>query len=69
LADSFAWRISRQVRTGGGSVRAAELLVIVALIPVRVWRIIDEEKSLAHQLPGYVAFQQKVRYRLFPHVW
>ena len=43
--------------------------VIAALIPVRVWRIIDEEKFLARHLPGYVAYQEKVRYRLIPLVW
>lgn len=45
------------------------VLVVVALIPVRVWRIIDEEKFLARHLPGYVAYQEKVRYRLIPLVW
>ena len=43
--------------------------VIVALTSVRVWRIIDEEKFLARHLPGYVAYQDKVRYRLIPLVW
>ena len=43
--------------------------VIVALTSVRVWRIIDEEKFLARHLPGYVAYQEKVRYRLIPRVW
>jgi protein-S-isoprenylcysteine O-methyltransferase Ste14 len=45
------------------------VLVIVALIPVRVWRIIDEEKFLMSHLPGYAAYQEKVRYRLIPLVW
>lgn len=45
------------------------VLVIAALIPVRVWRIIDEEKFLARHLPGYVAYQERVRYRLIPLVW
>jgi protein-S-isoprenylcysteine O-methyltransferase Ste14 len=45
------------------------VLVIVALIPVRVWRIIDEEKFLARHLPGYAAYREKVTYRLIPLVW
>lgn len=45
------------------------LLVIVAIMPVLVWRMFDEEKFLARNLPGYVEYQIKVLYRLIPGVW
>src|SRR5262249_37557425 len=45
------------------------LLVIAALMPVLLWRLFDEEKFLARNLPGYAAYQSKVRHRLIPLVW
>jgi protein-S-isoprenylcysteine O-methyltransferase Ste14 len=45
-------------------------LVILALIlPGLAWRIIDEEKLLKKDLPGYGEYAQKVRYRLVPYLW
>jgi protein-S-isoprenylcysteine O-methyltransferase Ste14 len=46
-------------------------LAVVALaeIPVLIWRILDEEKLLEKDLPGYVEYKQKVRYRLVPYLW
>lgn len=46
-------------------------LAVVALaeIPVLIWRILDEEKLLEKDLPGYVEYEQKVRYRLVPYLW
>jgi protein-S-isoprenylcysteine O-methyltransferase Ste14 len=45
------------------------LLVIVATMPALIWRLLDEEKFLARNLPGYVEYRKKVRYRLIPLVW
>ena len=45
------------------------VLVIVAMMPALIWRMIDEERFLARKLPGYVAYQKKVRHRLIPMVW
>jgi protein-S-isoprenylcysteine O-methyltransferase Ste14 len=45
------------------------LLVIVAIMPGLIWRLIDEERFLKLNLPGYAAYQGKVRYRLIPRVW
>jgi protein-S-isoprenylcysteine O-methyltransferase Ste14 len=45
------------------------LLVIVAMMPALIWRLLDEEKFLARNLPGYVEYRRKVRYRLIPLVW
>ena len=30
------------------------LLIIVAMMPALIWRLIDEERFLARNLPGYV---------------
>lgn len=46
------------------------LLVIVLMeIPVLVWRILDEERLLTNDLPGYAKYMREVRYRLVPHLW
>jgi len=45
------------------------LLVIVAMTPALIWRMFDEENFLARNLPGYVEYQRRVRYRLIPQVW
>jgi len=37
--------------------------------PALIWRIFDEERFLARELPGYLAYKEKVRYRLIPHLW
>ena len=37
--------------------------------PALTWRIFDEERFLARELPGYLAYKEKVRYRLIPHLW
>ncbi|HWB87435.1 MAG TPA: isoprenylcysteine carboxylmethyltransferase family protein [Bryobacteraceae bacterium] len=34
-----------------------------------VWRLIDEEKFLGKNLPGYDEYRQKTRYRLVPLIW
>ena len=32
-------------------------------------RLLDEERYLSRNLPGYEGYCQKVRYRLIPHLW
>lgn len=39
------------------------------LIPVIVARILDEEKVLARDLPGYADYRRRVKYRLIPGLW
>lgn len=34
-----------------------------------VWRLMDEEKVLSNDLPGYAEYLRQVRYRLVPYVW
>ena len=45
------------------------LLVIVAMMPALIWRLFEEENFLARNLPGYVAYQRTVPYRMIPLVW
>jgi len=45
------------------------LLVLVAMLPILIWRLIDEERFLARDLSGYADYRKQVRYRLVPYVW
>jgi protein-S-isoprenylcysteine O-methyltransferase Ste14 len=45
------------------------LVVLGAMLPFLLWRLFDEERFLAKNLPGYTAYQQRVRHRLVPGVW
>ncbi len=45
------------------------LVFILLVIPSLAWRILDEEKLLKKDLPGYVEYTQQVRYRLVPYLW
>jgi protein-S-isoprenylcysteine O-methyltransferase Ste14 len=45
------------------------LAFLVLAILALAWRILDEEKLLKNDLPGYVEYTQKVRYRLVPYLW
>jgi protein-S-isoprenylcysteine O-methyltransferase Ste14 len=45
------------------------LLAFVAMLPTLIWRLLDEEQFLAKNLPGYVDYCAKVRWRLLPGVF
>ncbi len=45
------------------------LLFVVPGVGVLVWRILDEEKLLDEDLPGYREYARHVRYRLVPKLW
>jgi protein-S-isoprenylcysteine O-methyltransferase Ste14 len=45
------------------------LVFVIITIPALVWRILDEEKLLKKDLPGYIDYTQKVGYRLVPYIW
>ena len=45
------------------------LASFAATLPFLIWRLLDEEKFLAQNLPGYTDYQQKVRRRLIPGIW
>ena len=45
-------------------------LAVFAMYPVIITvRLLDEEKLLTRELPGYEAYKKKVRYRLIPFIW
>ena len=45
------------------------LPVALLIIPILVWRLLDEEKILQRELPGYIGYWQRTHYRLIPFVW
>ncbi|WP_227999005.1 methyltransferase family protein [Nocardia australiensis] len=45
------------------------LALITFMVPVLVWRILDEERLLESDLPGYREYTDQVRFRLVPHLW
>ena len=45
------------------------LLMIVPIVATLAWRLLDEERVLKRDLPGYVDYCRRVRYRLIPGVW
>jgi protein-S-isoprenylcysteine O-methyltransferase Ste14 len=48
---------------------ASALATALALSPLLVVRIIEEESLLAAELPGYDDYRGRVHYRLIPFVW
>jgi protein-S-isoprenylcysteine O-methyltransferase Ste14 len=45
------------------------VLLVLALVPLLIWRLMDEERFLVNHLAGYREYQAKVRYRLLPLIW
>jgi protein-S-isoprenylcysteine O-methyltransferase Ste14 len=45
------------------------LVPLAAMMPFVIWRLFDEERFLARNLPGYTEYQKWVRHRLVPFVW
>jgi protein-S-isoprenylcysteine O-methyltransferase Ste14 len=45
------------------------LLAFAATLPALIWRLLDEEKFLSRNLPGYVEYKASVQYRLIPFIW
>ena len=44
-------------------------VIILFYIPLIRKRIRNEEKVLEKELPGYMEYKKRVRYKLFPYVW
>ena len=42
---------------------------LAAMMPFLIWRLIDEERLLERDLPGYAQYRRTVRHRLVPFVW
>jgi protein-S-isoprenylcysteine O-methyltransferase Ste14 len=45
------------------------LVVVALLVPLLMWRAVDEEQLLKTELPGYSAYARRVRARFLPGVW
>ncbi len=45
------------------------LVPIAAMTPFLLWRLFDEERLLAQNLPGYREYQKRIRHRLVPFIW
>lgn len=45
------------------------LLLIVPTVGALAWRLLDEERILRRDLPGYEDYCRRVRFRLLPGVW
>ncbi len=48
---------------------AVGLVTLPVFVAVLAWRLVDEERVLVAQLPGYAAYRARVRYRLAPGIW
>jgi protein-S-isoprenylcysteine O-methyltransferase Ste14 len=42
---------------------------LLLILPVLIWRLLDEERFLSQNLAGYTDYQGKVKYRLVPFLW
>jgi protein-S-isoprenylcysteine O-methyltransferase Ste14 len=45
------------------------MLLVIPFIGVLAWRLLDEERFLTRNLPGYADYCQRTRYRLMPGLW
>lgn len=45
------------------------LCSFIPMMIVIIWRLLDEEKFLVNNLPGYPEYRNKTRYRLVPFIW
>ena len=45
------------------------MIPALLIIPVLIFRIMDEEKELLENLDGYKEYTLKTRYRLIPGIW
>lgn len=43
--------------------------LLIPFFPVILWRLLDEERILIRDLPGYTDYMKKLKYRLVPFVW
>jgi protein-S-isoprenylcysteine O-methyltransferase Ste14 len=42
---------------------------LAAVMPFLLWRLLDEERILTRDLPGYAHYRQRVQHRLVPFIW
>jgi len=44
-------------------------VALAAMTPFLLWRLLDEERLLTRDLPGYAEYRRRIRYRLVPLIW
>ena len=44
-------------------------LALAGMLPFLFWRLLDDERILTRDLPGYAEYRRRVRHRLVPCVW
>jgi protein-S-isoprenylcysteine O-methyltransferase Ste14 len=64
-ASGFLYRVGTPLALGS----YWGLVALRSMLPILIWRLLDEERLLARELPGYTDYQRKARYRLVPGVW
>jgi len=79
IADSGPYRWVRHPMYSAGIVQSlftplalGSLIVLpvcVLVIPIIIFRLLNEEEVLRRDLPGYAEYCQRTRHRLIPHVW
>ncbi len=45
------------------------IFLTIPFLPILLWRLLDEERILRRDLPGYDAYTDKVRFRLIPGIY
>ena len=45
------------------------LLMVLPILAALAWRLLDEERFLTRNLPGYADYCRRVRFRLIPGIW
>jgi protein-S-isoprenylcysteine O-methyltransferase Ste14 len=45
------------------------LAALLFFTPVLIWRLLDEERFLRKNLPGYTEYTCRVHYRIVPYGW
>jgi protein-S-isoprenylcysteine O-methyltransferase Ste14 len=45
------------------------LVALLGMMPALIWRLLDEERLLKTNLPGYIEYCRKVRWRLVPGIF
>jgi len=45
------------------------LIPAALIVPIIIMRILNEERMLREELPGYAEYTRKVRHRLLPGIW
>ena len=45
------------------------ICLVPLILPLLIWRLLDEERTLRRDLPGYNEYAGRVRRRLIPYIW